>query len=162
MGAPSAEKFPLRHIAIEGPIGVGKTSLAGLLAKRFSGTQVLEDVKNPFLPEFYEGRKGAAFQTQVFFLLSRFGQQQEIAQMDLFKELVIADYMFAKDKIFANLTLSDEEMRVYEKVWGPLSDSFGRKRPLYAGTALFVAGSIACALAGSIDALIGYRLDHGH
>ena len=123
MGAPSAEKFPLRHIAIEGPIGVGKTSLAGLLAKRFSGTQVLEDVKNPFLSDFYEGKKGAAFQTQIYFLLSRFGQQQEIAQMDLFKELVIADYTFAKDKIFANLTLSDEEMRIYEKVWGPLSES---------------------------------------
>ena len=65
MGAPNAEKFPLRHIAIEGPIGVGKTSLAGLLAKRFSGTQFLEDVKNPFLPDFYEGKKGAAFQAQI-------------------------------------------------------------------------------------------------
>ncbi|HMM34903.1 MAG TPA: deoxynucleoside kinase [Thermoanaerobaculia bacterium] len=123
MGAPNAEKFPLRHIAIEGPIGVGKTSLAGLLAKRFSGTQFLEDVKNPFLPDFYEGKKGAAFQAQIYFLLSRYGQQQEIAQMDLFKELVIADYTFAKDKIFANLTLSDEEMRLYEKVWQPLSEA---------------------------------------
>ena len=106
-----------------GPPGVGKTSLAGLLAKRFSGTQILEDVKNPFLAEFYEGRKGAAFQTQIYFLLSRYGQQQEIAQMDLFKELVIADYTFAKDKIFANLTLSDEEMGLYEKVWVPLSEA---------------------------------------
>ena len=123
MGAPTAEKFPLRHIAIEGPIGVGKTSLAGLLAKRFSGTQVLEDVGNPFLSDFYAGRPGAAFQAQIYFLLSRFQQQREIAQVDLFKELVIADYTFAKDKIFANLTLTDEEMRIYEKVWGPLSES---------------------------------------
>jgi len=126
VGAPSPDKFPLRHIAIEGPIGVGKTSLASLLAKRFSGTQVLEDVGNPFLSDFYAGRPGAAFQAQIYFLLSRFQQQKEIAQVDLFKELVIADYTFAKDKIFAHLTLTDEELRVYEKVWAPLSETIPR------------------------------------
>lgn len=126
MAAPTPLEFPLRHIAVDGPIGVGKTSLAGLLAKRFSGTQVLEDVTNPFLPDFYKGRAGAAFQTQVFFLLSRFQQQREIAQMDLFRHLVIADYLFAKDKIFASLTLSDAEMALYDKVYGPLSEQVPR------------------------------------
>lgn len=126
MGTPTAERFPLRHIAIDGPIGVGKTSLASLLAKRFSGTEMLEDVSNPFLPDFYAGKKGAAFSTQIYFLLSRYRQQREVAQIDLFKNLVIADYMFAKDKIFANLTLGDEEMAVYEKVYRPLSESVPR------------------------------------
>ncbi len=126
MAAPSPEEFPLRHIAIEGPIGVGKTSLAGLLAKRFSGTMVLEDVTNPFLADFYRGKKGAAFQAQIYFLLSRFQQQREIAQMDLFRHLVLADYLFAKDKIFASLTLSDEEMGLYDKIYGPLSEQVPR------------------------------------
>jgi len=116
----------LRHIAIEGPIGVGKTSLAGLLAKRFSGTQVLEDVTNPFLADFYAGKPGAAFSTQIYFLLSRFRQQQEIAQIDLFKNLVLADYTFAKDKIFASLTLSDAEMAIYDKLYGTLKDNVPR------------------------------------
>ena len=126
MGAPKADKFPLRHIAIEGPIGVGKTSLAGLLARRFSGTQILEDVGNPFLTDFYAGKKGAAFQAQIYFLLSRYRQQREIAQMDLFENLVLADYTFAKDKIFAHLTLDDEELGIYEKVYAPLAESLPR------------------------------------
>jgi deoxyguanosine kinase len=124
--APSPQQFPLRHIAIEGPIGVGKTSLVGLLARRFSGTQVLEDVKNPFLESFYAGKEGAAFQTQIFFLLSRYQQQQQIAQIDLFKNLVLADYTFAKDKIFANLTLSDAEMHIYDKLYSALSENVPR------------------------------------
>lgn len=111
---------------MEGPIGVGKTSLVGLLAKRFSGTQVLEDVSNPFLADFYAGRKGAAFQTQMYFLLSRYQQQQEVAQIDLFKNLVIADYTFAKDKIFASLTLSDSEMALYDKLYGVLVEQVPR------------------------------------
>ena len=127
MGAPPPDKFPLRHIAVEGPIGVGKTSLVALLAKRFSGTQVLEDVaNNPFLADFYQGKPGAAFQTQIFFLLSRFKQQQEIAQMDLFKHLVISDYTFYKDKIFASLTLSDAELGLYNNVYAPLKDGVPR------------------------------------
>jgi deoxyguanosine kinase len=124
--APTPQSFPLRHIAIEGPIGVGKTSLVGLLAKRFSGTQVLEDVTNPFLADFYAGKEGAAFQTQIYFLLSRYRQQQEIAQIDLFKNLVLADYTFAKDKIFASLTLSDAEMGIYDKLYKELSDTVPR------------------------------------
>ena len=126
MPVPTPQEFPLRHIAIEGPIGVGKTSLVGLLAKRFSGTQILEDVTNPFLADFYAGKKGAAFQTQMYFLLSRFGQQQEIAQIDLFRNLVIADYTFAKDKIFAYLTLNDAEIALYDKLYATLASSVPR------------------------------------
>jgi deoxyadenosine/deoxycytidine kinase len=123
---PTPKEFPLRHIAIEGPIGVGKTSLVGLLAKRFSGTQILEDVTNPFLADFYAGKKGAAFQTQIYFLLSRYRQQQEIAQIDLFRNLVIADYTFAKDKIFAYLTLNDAEIALYDKLYATLAASLPR------------------------------------
>lgn len=126
MAAPTPQQFPLRHIAIEGPIGVGKTSLVGLLARRFSGTQVLEDVTNPFLADFYAGKKGAAFQTQIYFLLSRYRQQQEIAQIDLFKNLVIADYTFAKDRIFAYLTLNDAEIAIYDKLYKTLAESLPR------------------------------------
>ena len=126
MPAPTPKEFPLRYIAIEGPIGVGKTSLVGLLAKRFSGTQILEDVTNPFLADFYAGKKGAAFQTQMFFLLSRYQQQREISQIDLFKNLVISDYTFQKDKIFAYLTLGDAEIGLYDKLFASLSGSVPR------------------------------------
>jgi deoxyguanosine kinase len=111
------EKIPFRHIAVEGPIGVGKTSLVELLADRFEGVMVLEDITNPFLPSFYEGRAGAAFQVQIYFLLSRFQQQREIAQMNLFQRLVLADYSFPKDRIFAYLNLDDTDLRVYEKLY---------------------------------------------
>lgn len=113
----SAQKIPFRHIAVEGPIGVGKTSLVQLLADRFEGVMVLEDITNPFLPSFYEGRAGAAFQVQIYFLLSRFQQQREIAQMNLFQRLVLADYTFPKDRIFAYLNLDDTDLRVYEKLY---------------------------------------------
>ena len=108
---------PFRHIAIEGPIGVGKTSLVHLLAERFEGVMVLEDITNPFLPAFYEGRPGASFQVQMYFLLSRFQQQREISQMHLFQRLVIADYTFPKDRIFAYLNLDDSDLKVYEKLY---------------------------------------------
>jgi len=110
-------KLPFRHIAIEGPIGVGKTSRVKLLADRFEGVMVLEDITNPFLPAFYEGRTGAAFQVQIYFLLSRFQQQREIAQMNLFQRLVLADYSFPKDRIFAYLNLDDTDLRIYEKLY---------------------------------------------
>lgn len=113
----SAEKFPFRHIAVEGPIGVGKTSLVEHLARRFEGVMVLEDISNPFLPAFYEGSPGADFQVQVYFLLSRFQQQREIRQMNLFQHLVLADYIFPKDRIFAYLNLDDEDLKVYEKLY---------------------------------------------
>jgi deoxyadenosine/deoxycytidine kinase len=113
----SLPRIPFRHIAVEGPIGVGKTSLVQLLAERFEGVMVLEDITNPFLPSFYEGRPGSAFQVQIYFLLSRFQQQREIAQMNLFQGLVLADYMFQKDRIFAFLNLDDADLRVYEKLF---------------------------------------------
>jgi deoxyadenosine/deoxycytidine kinase len=113
----SVRKLPFRHIAIEGPIGVGKTSLVQLLAERFEGVMVLEDITNPFLPAFYEGHPGAAFQVQIYFLLSRFQQQREIAQMNLFQRLVLADYSFPKDRIFAYLNLDDTDLRIYEKLY---------------------------------------------
>ena len=113
----SGPKIPFRHIAVEGPIGVGKTSLVQLLADRFEGVMVLEDITNPFLPSFYEGREGAAFQVQMYFLLSRFQQQREIAQMNLFQRLVLADYSFPKDRIFAYLNLDDTDLRIYEKLY---------------------------------------------
>ena len=116
-------ELALHHIAVDGPIGVGKTSLVGLLAKRFEGVKVLEDIDNPFLPDFYKNKKGAAFQTQLFFLLSRYQQQREIAQIDLFSGLVVADYTFPKDKIFACLNLDDSELLIYDKLYTLLADS---------------------------------------
>jgi deoxyguanosine kinase len=123
MPIPSEGDIQLRHVAVDGPIGVGKTSLVELLARRFRGTKVLEDVDNPFLSDFYKKKKGAAFQTQLFFLLSRYQQQQEIAQIDLFSTLVIADYHFPKDKIFACLNLDDSELLIYDKLYTLLSES---------------------------------------
>jgi deoxyadenosine/deoxycytidine kinase len=108
----------LRYIAVEGPIGAGKTSLADLLAKRFSARCVLENPnENPFLDRFYQDRKKYAFQTQIFFLLSRYQQQQELQQLDLFNQLTISDYLFAKDRIFASINLDKNEMALYERVY---------------------------------------------
>lgn len=115
--------LPFRHIAIEGPIGVGKTSLVNMLAKRFRGTKILEDAENPFLGEFYKDKRGAAFRCQLFFLLSRHDQQKQIAQRDLFTELVLSDYTFAKDKIFAYLTLEDSELMIYNRLYEVLEPS---------------------------------------
>lgn len=106
-----------RYVAIEGVIGVGKTSLARLLARDTRGRLHLERAdENPFLPRFYAEPRRYAFQTQIFFLLSRFRQQQELHQQDLFASPVISDYIFAKDRIFANVTLDNEELRLYERL----------------------------------------------
>ena len=107
-----------RYIAVEGPIGVGKTTLAEVLAERLGGKLVLEAVEeNPFLPGFYADRRKHAFQAQLFFLLSRFQQQQDLFQQDLFSQSTVADYLFAKDRIFAALTLAPEELALYERVY---------------------------------------------
>jgi len=107
-----------RYIVIEGPIGVGKTSLAKLLAKEFNARSILEKPEeNPFLPFFYQDRKKHAFQTQIFFLLNRFQQQKEIAQLDLFNQVTLCDYLFAKDRIFASLNLDDHELALYEQIF---------------------------------------------
>ncbi len=123
MAIPSEGDVQLRHVAVDGPIGVGKTSLVDLLARRFHGTKVLEDVDNPFLADFYRKKTGSAFQTQLFFLLSRYQQQREIAQIDLFTNLVLADYHFPKDKIFACLNLDDSELMIYDRLYTVLSES---------------------------------------
>ena len=112
-----AESLPFRYLAVDGPIGVGKTSLVDRLVRRFEAVKVLEDVENPFLPDFYQDRPGAAFQTQMYFLLSRYKQQQDIVQQELFQRLVISDYTFQKDRIFAYLTLGDDELATYDKLY---------------------------------------------
>jgi len=111
-----------KFIAVEGPIGVGKTSLVDLLAERFEARKIFEKVENPFLHDFYQDRAGAAFQCQLFFLLSRFRQQQELAQGSLFSKATVCDYIFAKDKIFAYLNLDDSELMLYEKLYGVLEE----------------------------------------
>ncbi|HEX9652782.1 MAG TPA: deoxynucleoside kinase [bacterium] len=107
----------LQYIAIEGVIGVGKTSLATLLADHFGGRLLVEKFdENPFLKDFYQEPRQFAFPTQLFFLLSRYRQQQEIPQRDLFHDILITDYVFAKDRIFASLNLEDRELFLYDKV----------------------------------------------
>lgn len=118
--------LPFRHIAIEGPIGVGKTSLTNLLAKRFRGTKVLSDVENPFLDDFYKDKRGAAFRTELYFLLSRYDQQRGLTQRDLFTELVITDYTFPKSRIFAYLTLDDSELMIYNRLYDLLWETVPR------------------------------------
>lgn len=115
------------YIAVEGVIGVGKTSLANMLAERFRAKPVLEEVEtNPFLSHFYSDRRAYAFQTQIFFLLSRFRQQQQLSQQELFGGGLVSDYLFAKDKIFAYLNLDDNEIKLYEHLWGLLERSILR------------------------------------
>ena len=107
----------LYYIAIEGPIGVGKTSLAELLSKELGARLVLEDFEdNPFLPDFYNDPERFGFQTQLFFLLQRYRQQQDLRQVDMFQKLLITDYMFVKDRLFASLNLGDKEMHLYDTV----------------------------------------------
>ncbi len=107
----------LYYIAIEGPIGVGKTSLANLLSKELGARLVLEDFEdNPFLSDFYNDPDRFGFQTQLFFLLQRYRQQQDLRQVDMFQKLLITDYMFVKDRLFASLNLDDKEMSLYDTV----------------------------------------------
>jgi deoxyadenosine/deoxycytidine kinase len=105
------------YIAVEGVIGVGKTSLAKRLAERLGAKLLLEQVEeNPFLPGFYRDRRRYAFQTQMFFLLSRYQQQKDFLQQDVFTPRMVSDYIFQKDRIFANINLDDKELVLYERV----------------------------------------------
>ena len=107
----------LYYIAIEGPIGVGKTSLAKLITDKLGARSILEQFEdNPFLADFYDDPERFAFQTQLYFLLQRYQQQQELRQVDIFHNLLVTDYMFVKDRLFASLNLNEKEMSLYETV----------------------------------------------
>ncbi|MFW5967783.1 MAG: deoxynucleoside kinase [Persicimonas sp.] len=111
------------YIVIEGPIGVGKTTLVNLLAERYGANTVLEIFEeNPFLAKFYENKEAYAFQTEMFFLLSRYRQQEEFAQGDLFSTLSVSDYLFVKCRLFASLTLSDHELALYDRMYNILKE----------------------------------------
>jgi len=117
----------LHYIAIEGPIGVGKTTVVERLAERLEANVVLEDWStNPFLKTFYEGAPGAAFQLELFFLLLRYRQQQELVQRQLFAQATLCDYVFEKSRLFAYLNLDDSELLIYEKLFSLLAESVPR------------------------------------
>ena len=106
------------YIVVEGPLGAGKTSFAMLLAEKIHGKTILEETEgNPFLANFYKDPIKFAFQTQLFFLLRRFQKQEEINQIDIFKRVVISDFLFDKDRIFARLNLDDREFSLYEQIF---------------------------------------------
>ncbi len=106
-----------RWIALEGPIGVGKTALAHRISERLEARLVLEPTDNPFLAAYYEDRQGSAFPTQVWFLLARHRQLRDVRQVELFRPWVVSDYLFEKDRVFASLALEDEEFATYEQLW---------------------------------------------
>ncbi len=116
-----------RYIVTEGPLGVGKTSLTNLLAEELGARLILERAEdNPFLTDFYKDSARYRFQTQMFFLLNRYSQQEEMAQPDLFTRITISDYLFAKDRIFAYLNLNDNELSLYEQIYKILAPKIVR------------------------------------
>jgi deoxyadenosine/deoxycytidine kinase len=118
--AVASDALPFRYLAVDGPIGVGKTTLVEMLTRRFEGTKMLEDADNPFLEDFYQDRPGTAFQVELYFLLTRYKQQLETVQQDLFERLVIADYTFPKNRLFAYLNLADDELFLFDKLFNLL------------------------------------------
>ena len=107
-----------RTICVEGPIAVGKTSLVNRLAERYNARVVLEEFDdNPFLREFYRDPESVAFQTQVYFLLARFKQQEKLLQQELFHPVTVCDYLFDKDRVFASMNLKDAELALYERIF---------------------------------------------
>lgn len=117
---PGLDRF--RHIAIEGPIGVGKSSLAKRLAAHMGAELLLEKAEeNPYLERFYRDQAGYAFQTQVFFLFQRVRQMREVAQPGMFSPAIVSDFMFAKDSLFARMNLSDEEYQLYSQMYAQTS-----------------------------------------
>ena len=113
----SPENSEPNYIAVEGVIGVGKTTFAGMLAQRLEAELINEEVfENPFLVDFYKNRKRYAFSCQLFFLISRFQQQQQLTMRDLFSQRIVCDYLFAKDSIFASVNLSERELALYNRI----------------------------------------------
>ncbi|TMH27988.1 MAG: deoxynucleoside kinase [Betaproteobacteria bacterium] len=122
--APAQLSDRFRHIVIEGPIGVGKSSLARRLAEQLGAELLLEKADdNPFLERFYDDRFGYAFQTQLFFLFQRVKQMQTLSQQGMFSRGVVSDFLFAKDALFARLNLSDEEYRLYAQMYAQVAPS---------------------------------------
>ncbi|MFO7459341.1 MAG: deoxynucleoside kinase [Desulfatiglandales bacterium] len=127
--------LPMHHyIVIEGPLGVGKTSLAMMVAEKLDGQALLEDVEeNPFLVSFYQNPEKYAFQTQIFFLLRRYHLTSELAQIDLFNRVTVSDFLFDKDRVFARSNLGDQEYWLYEQLFQIL-----RKRILAPDLVIFL------------------------
>ncbi len=122
MNDKTSGDWPHRLVVVEGPIGVGKTTLARKLAATVGAESVLEQAdENPFLERFYKNPRAAAFPTQLFFLFQRARQLQELRQQDMFAPVRVADYLLDKDRLFARLTLDDEEYALYEQVYARLS-----------------------------------------
>ena len=106
-----------RYLAIEGPVGLGKTVLAERLGARLDATVVLDESENPFLADFYAGRSGSAFQAQLFFTLARHRQLLNLRQRELFSQVTICDYLFERDRIYAFTNLDDNELFIYQRVF---------------------------------------------
>ena len=112
-----SQNFPINYIAIEGVIGAGKTSIASLISERLKARLILENFEdNPYLEKFYEKPSEYAFRTQIFFLIERYTQLQQLHQKELFDSYIISDYIFEKDKIFAYMNLNDDELKLYEQI----------------------------------------------
>ncbi|MGB9835212.1 MAG: deoxynucleoside kinase [Candidatus Saccharicenans sp.] len=121
-----AGEVSFRHIAIEGVFKSRKTLLAHLLSQKIGGQLVLDQTANPYLKDFYNEKEGAAFLAQLIFLANRYHQQSRLVQRDLFVDRVICDYLFEKDKIYAYQTLTDDELMVYERIYGILAERVPR------------------------------------
>ncbi len=121
--------FPYHYIAIEGNIGAGKTTLCNMIAVEYQCTPILEEfVDNPFLAHFYNDPERYAFPVELFFMTERYKQlQQQLAQQNLFQDTIIADYFFAKTSLFAQVNLSTEEFRLFQRLYGILNMQF--KKP---------------------------------
>ncbi len=120
------EQIAFKHIAIEGILKSGKTKLANILAQKIGGRVIFDSVENPYLRDFYEEKEGASFLAQLVFLVNRYHQQSRLMQRDLFEERVICDYLFEKDKIYAYQTLTDDELIVYDRIYGILAERIAR------------------------------------
>jgi deoxyguanosine kinase len=120
------DEIAFRHIAVEGVMKSGKTLLANLLSQKIGGRVVLDKSDNPYLKDFYEEKEGAALLAQLVYLINRYHQQVRLAQRDLFEERIFCDYLFEKDKIFAYQTLTDEELVVYDRIYGILAERLAK------------------------------------